>query len=649
MSSSIQSSVVSEKPILYAKGAVQDPTIIGDCPFTQKARLGLASQGINDYILKLEDMTKKSAELLQANPKGTVPVWVYKDTIIADSEDILQQLCPDVVGSTTTQEREVIDNELKAFQSAWFATMKGTANPSTLMDAVKALNEVLATLPPTTNAKRITELQVKLCPLLYQYSIAGVHYRKLPPLPSQCSMMLSTIEKRPEWEATVEHQVEDLFREYATLLEVSQQQQRDTNNVSEESPYPELSDLLALLKRMWLRGPRQVARQVRYEGILVSNMNAFRVRHLENALLHFDKVKQHHTPVDMFLHRYFQAHRAINADDRAWISDHMYELFRWQGLIDHCTPKPVSTRGRLYTYLTSDRWRSNAQNRRLDPHIRTSMPKELFGRLADSLGTDKAVEVSSVLNERPVTFLRVNINQSSRSDMMKFLLSKEISVEKTATSPVGLVINDKKLLLDLPEYRSGAVEIQDESSQIMALQVVVLDYCAGSGGKSLVFGPNMQNTGHLYLHDVRDSMLRDARKRLRRAGIRNYTLLYPRHPTLHKMLLGKCDWVLCDVPCSRTGVLRRNPDAKWMYSDEKLFHFVALQREIVRNSLRYLKPKGGKLVYCTNSILDEENILQIQHLCRFHELVLSEEPMHAMPQSKGMDGFFSATLERKST
>ncbi|KAF4658521.1 Chloride intracellular channel protein 4 [Perkinsus olseni] len=321
-------------------------------------------------------------------------------------------------------------------------------------------------------------------------------------------------------------------------------------------------------------------------------MNAFRVRHLENALLHFDKVRQHNTPVDMFLHRYFQAHRAINADDRAWISDHMYELFRWQGLIDHCTPKPVSTRGRLHTYLTSDRWRSNTQNRSLEPHIRTSMPKELFGRLADSLGTDKAVQVSSVLNERPVTFLRVNVNQSSRSDMAKFLLSKEIPVEKTATSPVGLVINDKKLLLDLPEYRSGAVEIQDESSQIMAQQVkadpgsVVLDYCAGSGGKSLVFGPNMQNTGHLYLHDVRDSMLRDARKRLRRAGIRNYTLLYPRHPTLHKMLLGKCDWVLCDVPCTRTGVLRRNPDAKWMYSDEKLFHFVALQREIVRNSLR---------------------------------------------------------------
>ncbi|KAF4665887.1 Chloride intracellular channel protein 4 [Perkinsus chesapeaki] len=283
------------------------------------------------------------------------------------------------------------------------------------------------------------------------------------------------------------------------------------------------------------------------------------------------------------------------------------------------------------------------------------MPKELFAKLADSLGTDKAVEVSSVLNEKPVTFLRVNTKQTSRSDMAKFLLSKEIPVEKTATSPVGLVINDKKLLLDLPEYRTGAVEIQDESSQIMALQVkaepgsVVLDYCAGSGGKSLVFGPNMENMGHLYLHDVRDSMLRDARKRLRRAGIRNYTLLYPRHPTLHKMLLAKCDWVLCDVPCTRTGVLRRNPDAKWMYSDEKLFHFVAQQREIVKNSLRYLKPNGGKLVYCTNSILDEENIFQIQYLCRHHDLALTEEPMHAMPQSKGMDGFFSATLERRST
>ncbi|KAF4730213.1 Chloride intracellular channel protein 4, partial [Perkinsus olseni] len=111
MSSNIveEASAAGPKAILYAKGAVQDPTIIGDCPFTHKARLGLAGQGINNYTLKIEDMSNKSADLLKANPKGTVPVWVCPSgsgstTVIADSEDILQQLCPDVVGRTTVQE-----------------------------------------------------------------------------------------------------------------------------------------------------------------------------------------------------------------------------------------------------------------------------------------------------------------------------------------------------------------------------------------------------------------------------------------------------------------------------------------------------------------------------------------------------------------
>ncbi|KAF4688582.1 Chloride intracellular channel protein 4 [Perkinsus olseni] len=210
MSSNIveEASAAGPKAILYAKGAVQDPTIIGDCPFTHKARLGLAGQGINNYTLKIEDMSNKSADLLKANPKGTVPVWVCPSgsgstTVIADSEDILQQLCPDVVGRTTVQEKEIIDKELKAFQSAWFTTMKTAADPSTLIEAVDALDASLASLPSKKDGRRLTELEAKLCPLLYQYSVAGVHYRKLPGLPTKCAEMLRSIEGTPEWKATV--------------------------------------------------------------------------------------------------------------------------------------------------------------------------------------------------------------------------------------------------------------------------------------------------------------------------------------------------------------------------------------------------------------------------------------------------------------
>ncbi|KAL8450430.1 hypothetical protein Emed_002518 [Eimeria media] len=154
----------------------------------------------------------------------------------------------------------------------------------------------------------------------------------------------------------------------------------------------------------------------------------------------------------------------------------------------------------------------------------------------------------------------------------------------------------------MPEFQRGYFEIQDEASQLAALKVAakpgdkVLDYCAGSGGKTLAFGPRMENKGKIYLHDV-----------------------------------------VCDVPCTGTGALRRSPEMKWKYEDDKLMDFVALQRHIFSSALQYVKPKTGKIVYITCSILDEENVQQAKFFCQQHGLVLTEPPFHSLPTSHGMD------------
>mmetsp|Transcript_47592 Transcript_47592/g.134038 ORF Transcript_47592/g.134038 Transcript_47592/m.134038 type:complete len:384 (-) Transcript_47592:41-1192(-) len=383
-------------------------------------------------------------------------------------------------------------------------------------------------------------------------------------------------------------------------------------------------------------------------------MNATRVRHLENALGLFEQMRKNETPflpLDLFLRRYFQGHRFLDNKDRAWIADKTYELYRWRGLLDHITTPPHTWVNRMRTFFLSDRWRSHTQNPDLPYHVRCSFPKDLFTRFEGNLGTKAAHQMCDVLNEPPTTFLRVNVARVPRDKVFSFLTARSVPVEKTLTSKVGLLMATKHKMLDLPEYKLGYFEIQDESSQLIASQVdakpgqLVMDYCAGSGGKALCYAPPMLNQGQVYLHDPRDMKLFESKRRFRKAGIRNYTLLPPAHPLLPKLRM-KMDWVLVDAPCSQTGAMRRNPDMKWAYTDDRLWQWVALQREIFESSLKYLKD-GGKIVYATCSTLDEENAQQVRFFCERFGLYLSQPPLHALPQSRGMDGFFCAVMERR--
>ncbi len=123
----------------------------------------------------------------------------------------------------------------------------------------------------------------------------------------------------------------------------------------------------------------------------------------------------------------------------------------------------------------------------------------------------------------------------------------------------------------MPEFKQGLFEVQDEGSQLIANLMdptpgdQVMDYCAGSGGKTLAFAPKMQHRGQIYLHDIRPWALDEARKRLKRAGIQNAQVVLPEDPKLNK-LRGKMDWVLVDAPCTGSGTFRRNPDMKWKFS-----------------------------------------------------------------------------------
>lgn len=163
-------------------------------------------------------------------------------------------------------------------------------------------------------------------------------------------------------------------------------------------------------------------------------------------------------------------------------------------------------------------------------------------------------------------------------------------------------------------FTRGAIEVQDEGSQLLALLLdarrgeMVVDFCAGAGGKTLAIGAGMRNTGRLYAFDTSAHRLDALKPRLARSGLSNVhpaAIAHERDERI-KRLAGKIDRVLVDAPCSGLGTLRRNPDLKWRQSPKTVQEFAVRQAAILAGAARLVK-SGDDLVYATCSMLQDEN------------------------------------------
>jgi 16S rRNA (cytosine967-C5)-methyltransferase len=250
------------------------------------------------------------------------------------------------------------------------------------------------------------------------------------------------------------------------------------------------------------------------------------------------------------------------------------------------------------------------------------------------------------------------------------LATAPIACEPTPYAPLGIRIRKKPALQNLPLFKDGAIEVQDEGSQLLANIVgarrgeMVADFCAGAGGKTLALGAAMRNTGRLYAFDVSEKRLSKLKPRLARSGLSNVHPVVIAHENDAKVkrLAAKLDRVLVDAPCSGLGTLRRNPDMKWRQTPEALSELNAKQTAILASAARLVKP-GGRLVYATCSLLDEENEAIVAQFLATHEdfvlvpmkSVLSEQKialemqdyLKLSPHLHQTDGFFAAVLERK--
>jgi len=277
-----------------------------------------------------------------------------------------------------------------------------------------------------------------------------------------------------------------------------------------------------------------------------------------------------------------------------------------------------STLGFLYSALSNEeiQWLEQCEGVKTEDLLerhRHNLPDWLAKSLKEQLG-ESFWKVVEKLNTVAPLDLRVNGYVAKREEVLKALTKLGLKGTVTPFSPWGIRLMDKPALTKLELFTSGAIEVQDEGSQLLALLLdakrgeMVADFCAGAGGKTLAIGATMRNTGRLYAFDTSAHRLDALKPRLARSGLSNVhpvAIAHERDERI-KRLRGKMDRVLVDAPCSGLGTLRRNPDLKWRQNPKSIEELCAIQMNILRGAARLLKP-GGRLVYATCSLLREEN------------------------------------------
>jgi 16S rRNA (cytosine967-C5)-methyltransferase len=373
-------------------------------------------------------------------------------------------------------------------------------------------------------------------------------------------------------------------------------------------------------------------------------MNSFCLYHTLQFFLQYDPLKSR---VDTSVHNYFKKNKALGSKDRKIIAEFIYKYVRFRTLIEHVLHiRSIQSQEDVFNILRfePEDW---IESKEIPTHVKYGFKKDFLDYLSKSFNSVNLEQFLKTNLENAPTYGRVNPLKISRDDLLQRLSTRYIA-EPTKRSCYGIKFNKRINFSSDPDYKNGLFEIQDESSQLAALELnpqpceKILDFCAGGGGKSLLIGALMQNRGQLFLHDVRADALVEAKKRLKRAGVQNFQILSSdfSRDKFYKFF----DRVFLDVPCSGTGTLRRNPDMIGRLNIADLKNLVELQRKIFDETFPLLK-KGGYILWATCSVLKEENEEQIDYFLEKYKLQKAKPALKIMPETNSSDGFFAQLLQ----
>jgi 16S rRNA (cytosine967-C5)-methyltransferase len=392
-------------------------------------------------------------------------------------------------------------------------------------------------------------------------------------------------------------------------------------------------------------------------------------------------------PADSILRHFFRENPTLGVNDRAFVAETVFGILRHRFFIeravDIATPRSLLlaylarfqglNMRELISLVSETEAKSLAviksvslEAQSLD--VQAELPVWLVEKLRNFMNDSEILDLGRSLQQAAPLDLRVNTLLASRDEVLAVLSKDEIEGSATPYSPIGIRLAGKPAINRHELFVTGKVEIQDEGSQLLGYLLgpkrrdMVVDFCAGAGGKSLMLGALMRSQGRIYALDNSEKRLNNLKPRLKRSGLSN---LYPQLITNEndikvKRLTGKIDRVLVDAPCSGLGTLRRNPDLKWRQSPQSIEELKRKQAAILASAANLLKP-GGRLVYATCSFLPEENQEIVDKFLSTHprfmqlncaELLIQQKiPLETgafLQLSPGLhrtDGFFAAALE----
>ncbi len=297
-----------------------------------------------------------------------------------------------------------------------------------------------------------------------------------------------------------------------------------------------------------------------------------------------------------------------------------------------------------------------------------SHPLWLVRRWIKRFGEDQVQLICSANNQAPAMTLRVNTLKTTRQALETRLKEEEVDTEPCHISPVGLCA-EGGYLQGLSAYGEGWFYVQDEASQLVVMALgpepgeLVLDACAGPGGKTTYIGQMMDGRGRIMAADVESDRLDAVRSNCKRMGVEIVDFRVADARKIERENNVGFDRILADVPCSGLGVLRRHPEGRWQKTEALIAQYAALQREILDHLCTLLRPEGV-LLYSTCSTEAEENEEVIQVFLENHpEFYVQDlkphlpEGVHSLITSAGflntagnayfMDGFFAAKLVKR--
>ena len=427
---------------------------------------------------------------------------------------------------------------------------------------------------------------------------------------------------------------------------------------------------------------------------------------VQAAIELLDQIAAAKTPADRLVGNYFRGRRYAGSKDRRAVTEMVYDVLRRQGeyawragggdsrhlVLAHLVAKGDSDAAGVAALFDGGKFcpaplgepeqaaltqLSQPAARETPAWVTGNYPEWLGPSLARRFGPELEGEMAALLGRAAVD-LRVNLLKSTPAKVAAKLAAEDIGTTPGGLAPTALRLDARRTMSKHALYLNGAIEIQDEGSQLAALLCAagpgqqVIDYCAGAGGKSLALAAQMENKGQIFAFDNEPKRLEPLRGRLQRAGVRNvqvHALGEAAAVAALSELAGKVDRLLLDVPCSGSGAWRRNPESKWRLGAEQLARHGTAQSRILRSTAPLVRP-GGRLIYATCSILMEENEDQIEGFLAeqpaFEVLPIRQvwdevmtEPdrpacpcddpyLRLTPAQHDTDGFFVAVLRRRA-